>query len=126
MAYKNKQDERKKQHECYLRSKNKYKARVKKQNKVYKTRNRDYFNEYKINHGCCKCGYKSNAVALDFHHIDTYTKDANIARLINSSWSIEKILQEVKKCVVICANCHRVEHNKEKPYDMGGRNDNKI
>ena len=63
---------------------------------------------------CAKCG-DDRSYLLDFHHIDPSIKDDTIARLTSSSSTHEKILQEIDKCVVLCANCHRefhyLEHN---------------
>lgn len=57
---------------------------------------------------CSKCGYNKNTAALEFHHIDPLKKDFNLgkARSIN----ISKLRQELEKCILICANCHRELH----------------
>lgn len=60
--------------------------------------------EYKLAHGCQVCGYHESAVALDFHHIGG--KDFQLGRMTHS-YSWERIMEEVAKCVVLCANCHR-------------------
>lgn len=61
--------------------------------------------------GCCqKCKGVFNLAAYDFHHIGK--KEADPSHLIANA-SVEKIAQEIKKCVLLCANCHRTEHAKE-------------
>ncbi|NPE26823.1 hypothetical protein HNV12_02355 [Methanococcoides sp. SA1] len=58
---------------------------------------------------CQKCGYNKCITALEFHHREN--KDNNIAYIIKNS-SEQKALKEIKKCVLLCANCHRELHNK--------------
>ena len=62
---------------------------------------------------CQKCGYDRNFSALEFHHIDPQTKDfqLDLRSLSNRKWA--KILEEVKKCVLVCSNCHKEIHNPE-------------
>jgi hypothetical protein len=64
--------------------------------------------EYLSERGCEECGERDPRV-LEFDHIDTYEKKIEIARLISSgySWSAQKLRQEIRKCRVLCANCHR-------------------
>jgi len=59
---------------------------------------------------CSKCEYKKCLAAIEFHH-SYKNKEANIATLIKND-SRTKLLKEVKKCILLCANCHREEHNK--------------
>lgn len=60
----------------------------------------------KLKHGCIDCGYSTYAVALDFDHIDPTTKSFNVSQ--RRQISKERLLTEIAKCVVRCANCHRV------------------
>lgn len=58
---------------------------------------------------CQICGYSRCLVALDFHHIDESTKVFDLSqRSLTRSW--EKIQVELKKCALVCANCHREIH----------------
>lgn len=57
---------------------------------------------------CENCGYSKCKEALDFHHLDPSKKDFNISGSHARSWS--KIEGELKKCVLLCANCHREIH----------------
>lgn len=57
---------------------------------------------------CCVCGYDRCQDAFDFHHLDPNTKSFNI-----SSFNVKnksKIYEEAKKCVLLCAVCHREYH----------------
>jgi len=57
--------------------------------------------------GCAICGEKDNR-CLDFHH--TSGKEMNISRSVRLCLSKERIISEIDKCVVVCANCHRKIH----------------
>lgn len=56
---------------------------------------------------CCKCG-ETRSYVLDFHHYDPATKKFTIGRA--PLRSAKQMDEEVKKCVVLCANCHREFH----------------
>ncbi|KKT61481.1 MAG: hypothetical protein UW64_C0016G0002 [Microgenomates group bacterium GW2011_GWC1_44_37] len=59
---------------------------------------------------CVVCGYCKEIKALDFHHIDESTKEFGLSdRGLTRSW--EKTKEEVLKCVLLCANCHREVHS---------------
>ena len=57
---------------------------------------------------CIVCSYNKCNSALDFHHLDPRKKEFSISQIINKSVDIQ--LKEVRKCVVLCATCHREHH----------------
>lgn len=58
---------------------------------------------------CCFCGYDRCLDALDFHHFDEKTKKFGLSQNgMTRSW--EKTKAELKKCILVCANCHREIH----------------
>lgn len=57
---------------------------------------------------CCLCGYNKCLSALQFHHTDPNQKDFAISD--NAHMAFEKALEEAKKCILVCANCHREIH----------------
>lgn len=62
--------------------------------------------------GCCEnCGYNKNVSAFDFHHIDPTQKDYQLDMRTLSNNRMDKLLTEVKKCKLLCANCHRELHS---------------
>ncbi len=63
---------------------------------------------YKIAKGCAKCGYNRNPHALDFHHPED-NKVVNIGRDA-SRINKERLWNEIRKCEVLCRNCHAEEH----------------
>lgn len=58
---------------------------------------------------CVCCGDK-DIVCLDFHHVDKAEKEDTIPTAMKNKWGEERILKEIKKCVVLCSNCHRKLH----------------
>lgn len=58
---------------------------------------------------CEICGYSKSMSALEFHHTDPSIKEKNIARYSTRQW--EKVVDELDKCILVCANCHREIHD---------------
>lgn len=57
--------------------------------------------------GCVSCG-ETEPCALDFHHLDPSEKDYEVSHM--HKLSLKKIQNELDKCIVLCANCHRKVH----------------
>ena len=70
--------------------------------------NRKIMHELKLN-GCAICGYDECDASLDFHHVNPEDKSNNIQKII-SSCDNKKIANELNKCILLCANCHRKIH----------------
>jgi hypothetical protein len=68
---------------------------------AFQANKRTYFEE----HPCVDCGNEDYRV-LDFDHIGK--KEFNIAEMWTKPWA--EVLIEISKCVVRCANCHRIRH----------------
>jgi 5-methylcytosine-specific restriction endonuclease McrA len=80
------------------------KEAVKKRRKFLREKAREYGGGK-----CMICGYTRCSAALDFHHIDSRTKEFGLSvKGLTRSW--EKMKEELDKCVLICANCHREVH----------------
>lgn len=58
---------------------------------------------------CALCGYNRCNEALELHHLNPKEKDFDIAANPCVSW--DKTSAEIKKCILLCANCHREVHN---------------
>lgn len=63
--------------------------------------------EYKASKGCFFCSEKE-VCCLDCHHKGD--KKYNISDMIAGNFSINNIMKELEKCVIICSNCHRKLH----------------
>lgn len=63
--------------------------------------------------GCILCPEK-DICCLDFHHVNPEEKDLSICRAKQNGWSNERMLREIRKCVVLCSNCHRKLEDKKR------------
>lgn len=70
---------------------------------------KDEWIKFKSTLCCARCGFK-NPAALDFHHENPADKEHNVNRLV-SDGRFRKAYEEVKKCIVLCSNCHRIHHD---------------
>jgi len=61
----------------------------------------------------CKQGWHRNV--FDFHHEDMDNKDELLSSLWPKSW--DKIEAELNKCILLCANCHRMRHAKDQELE---------
>jgi hypothetical protein len=59
---------------------------------------------------CQVCGYNKCSSALEFHHIDPTIKDVNYSTM--RGWTFSRIKKELDNCILLCANCHREEHER--------------
>lgn len=109
MPYKDKQKQKEYKirwnKQYYKKNKDKELKRTRKRKKEV----REWFNEYKTNLNCSKCG-ENHIACLEFHHPDENKKSFEISAIIQKGYSRLKILSEVEKCIVLCANCHRKLH----------------
>ena len=56
---------------------------------------------------CMDCGIQYPPFVMDFDHRDPTMKTNGVSRLQRSAgWS--KVLEEINKCDIVCANCHRI------------------
>ena len=82
--------------------------------------NKNIIQELKASQGCMKCG-DTRGYVLDYHHVDPLTKKEGIARMVSNHYTSlnQETLDEIKKCVILCANCHREWHYlKEKQPEL--------
>ncbi|MFZ2522808.1 MAG: hypothetical protein WAW92_00285 [Minisyncoccia bacterium] len=86
---------------CYQRTKD-----------ILRKKNGRWLNEYKASRGCKVCGNNDYRV-LEFHHLDKSKKDFSISFAQANRFGLEKMQQEIKKCDILCANCHRLTHWQE-------------
>lgn len=83
---------------------------------------RKWVDQYKTSNGCCVCGYNKHPAALCFDHLPGCTKAeitknggakrtcaGGMYRLYSKHHPIEDLVDEIKKCRLLCSNCH-MEH----------------
>jgi hypothetical protein len=57
---------------------------------------------------CAICKIKSYPEIYDFHHLDPTQKDFSVGGLSVKAW--DKLVKELRKCIMLCGNCHRLFH----------------
>ena len=67
--------------------------------------------EFKSGKSCARCP-EADPVCLDFHH--RRNKTVEIASVHRLGWSRKRLMKEIAKCEILCANCHRKEHAKRR------------
>ena len=85
--------------------------------KKLRNRRKIIINRYKLLKGCQLCGYKKHFSALEFDHTDRSSKIKAVSMLIkgNNSWKMVK--EEIKKCMLLCSNCHRLKTYENKDWE---------
>lgn len=112
----NKKDQREYQRKYY--QKNKERAceyqkeryqKIKKRLQEQRQQLRGWLRTIKVERGCSRCPENHPAVLI-FHHRDPSKKEYDIVKMVRAKMPKEKILKEIEKCDVMCANCHRKLH----------------
>ena len=91
-----------------------------KETHISHVRNRDkkieaWFKEYKSSLSCPECG-ESHPACLEFHHLNPQDKKFSVGRQERRK-SLKALQDEMAKCRVLCANCHRKEHWSQRNKD---------
>lgn len=58
----------------------------------------------------CHCCDENDFCCIDLHHIGEYEKEFDSQIMLKNKIAINKITEELKKCITVCANCHRKIH----------------
>lgn len=91
--------------EHYRRNRPAYLARARRRRQVERPRVRQLIDGYLRQHPCVDCGCRDITV-LEFDHRDPRSKDVAVGQLARvAEWP--RVLREIEKCDVRCANCHR-------------------
>jgi len=82
-----------------------------KNNKKKRESRKKYIDELKISKGCFDCGYNKHPEALQFDHLPDQQKFFEISKGVLKP--LDEVLEEIKKCQVVCACCHAIRtHNR--------------
>lgn len=68
---------------------------------------RDYLISIKDGATCLDCGYQYPHFMLDFDHVRG-KKEFAISSCLLKTMSLERVMNEIKKCELVCSNCHRI------------------
>lgn len=93
-----------------------HKEQIREQIKRCKERVIKLSNNIKQNMGCSMCG-ETNPTRLVFHHVNPTNKKCGVFECR----SINALLEEANKCIVLCRNCHRKVHSKKGESQEGLR-----
>lgn len=88
------------------------KARVIAKNAQTRRETQEWFREHKKTLSCIQCG-QNHPATLDFHHVVRRPDNRKMRDLLKNGVK-SRILEELAKCVVLCANCHRIHHWNER------------
>jgi len=88
-----------KRHKNKINLKDRFRSKIK----------RNWIIKYKQKLKCEKCG-EDRFYCLDFHHKNTENKNESIYHLISQKYGTNKILNEIRKYIVLCKNCHAESH----------------
>lgn len=77
-----------------------------------KTRLQQYVLDYLKSHPCVDCG-ETDPVVLDFDHRNPEEKTSAVSRIVSDRGALSRLEEEISKCDVRCANCHRKRHIRE-------------
>lgn len=91
----------------YQKNKKYYVEKAKRSNRNQRKWAKEYINRVKRTFGCVDCGV-NNPIILEFDHVKG-EKFNNIADMVNQSYGLKTIKDEIRKCEVRCANCHRIK-----------------
>ena len=75
--------------------------------------NYHWYIELKSELACSRCD-ETHPACLQFHHTDPAMKEASLGIAIRRGWSRNRVLAEIAKCEVLCANCHAKHHATER------------
>lgn len=112
MPYKDPEVRRQKQRTYSKKNYEKNKKDIIQKISVKKKAHKTWFANYKKQLSCVTCGFDHPA-GLDFHHVERKKSNRKVYELLRDGHTKKRILEEVDKCVVLCANCHRVHHHEE-------------
>ena len=111
MPYKDPALRREKQRGYAKKHYEKNRERIKQATLVNKRLRRKAWDAYKESLSCAHCGI-SNPALIDFHHVDKTNKES--VNLLVKNGRFLRAFEEVKKCIPLCANCHRLVHQRER------------
>ncbi|MBD3841941.1 MAG: hypothetical protein IE909_08660 [Campylobacterales bacterium] len=61
---------------------------------------------------CIICSLETTIPLYELHHFDKQAKESNVSRIMHHSWA--KVEKELRKCVLVCSNCHKTIHYYER------------
>jgi hypothetical protein len=69
---------------------------------------RKWFHDLKRNIPCADCGAHFHPVAMEWDHLPGQKKFREVSNLFRGTPSKRRLVEEIAKCELVCANCHAV------------------
>lgn len=101
-----------KRHRENYKNNTSYQERKKREKAKYNDRNREYVYNFLLENPCTDCG-ETDPIVLEFDHLHDKVKSVSD---MMANCSLSRIKEEISKCVVRCANCHRRKTAKTHGY----------
>ena len=101
------------QREYHARGGKRRRASVRENTRRARERNRKLILEYLSRSACADCGI-ADPIVLEFHHVGG--KTLSVCLLVGRGYGRSRIVEELRQCLVLCANCHRIRTAKERGY----------
>jgi hypothetical protein len=90
----------------YLANKQKYVEKAKRSAAARREMIRATIQKAKEGKRCADCGRVYPPWVLQFDHLDAADKEAAVANMAGRGVSVARVLSEIAKCEIVCANCH--------------------
>ncbi len=101
MPYKDPIKQKEAQHRSYLKNIEKNKEK----NKTYREKVREYVRLQKESDPCTDCGKYFPYYVMEYDHL--HSKINSVAKIV-SNGTMNQVIEEIKKCELVCSNCHKV------------------
>lgn len=88
--------------ESYQTNKTRRKGQVRRYHKI----RAEWHQQYKEGKPCTDCGQQYHHVAMHWDHLPGSVKLDNVSRMVHVGMQESRILSEIAKCELVCANCH--------------------
>lgn len=84
---------------------------------AHRNRNKKLLRELLLESACVDCSNNDIRV-LEFDHLPEYKKTTEVSRMVcGSTYSWKRIKEEIDKCQIVCANCHKIRTLERLPFD---------
>jgi len=86
------------------------KKHKKERNKKWRQKRNEFVQSIKLKSSCAMCGWKEHPEVLHWHHVNRKDKKGRVVQ--QNSW--KQLKEEMKKCILLCPNCHYWLHYQER------------
>ena len=102
----------------YSRNRDYYINKARRRNQETTMAVRRWLLDFLRSHPCVDCGI-SDVRVLEFDHVDPQEKRLAVSVLVSNGYSLRAVRAEVERCLVRCANCHRIRTREQLGWWLG-------